>query len=325
MKNFAPEFKTPEQYIIDITYKIWEERGIGRIHDWYSPKGPVRTPHGVTNTVEAVVQHTLETMHEFPDRELLAEDVIIGDKAEGFLSSHRVRSMATHLNDGAFGAATNRPITALAIADCICRNNQVVEEWLLRDQAGIARQLGLDPVAFGAALGTQNPAAYTIGNEAMLQRWVDPDGFTIVGETATANRIVETYDAIWNDKNLQVMAERYDRAIRFEGPAGHLCYGRARTGNFFTGVLSSIPNGRFEPHHIIVRCDPEKAVRAALRWSYCGTHAGHGCYGQPTGCPIALLGISHFELRAGRIVNEWLVVDETAIYAQVAAYEIATE
>ena len=161
MKNFSSEFQTPEQYIIDITYKIWEERGVGRIHDWYAPKGPVRTPHGVTNTVEMVVQHTLETMQEFPDRELLPEDVIIGDKDEGFFSSHRVRSPATHLGHGAFGAATNRPITMLTIADCLCRNNRVVYEWLVRDQASIARQLGLDPMTHGTALGRKNTSKYS--------------------------------------------------------------------------------------------------------------------------------------------------------------------
>jgi len=321
MQNFSAKFQTPEQYIIDITYRIWEERGVGRIHDWYAPDCPVRTPHGVTNTAEQVVLHTLETMHEFPDRELLAEDVIIGDKSEGFYSSHRVRSTATHRGDGAFGTATHRPITMLAIADCLCRNNQVEEEWLIRDQAAIAFQLGLDPEAHGKALGAQNPDAYTIGNAAMRRLWADPNGLAIVGEQAIADRIISTYEAVWNDKNLSVMSERYDRAVRFEGPAGRLCYGRFRTADLFTSILSSIPDGRFEPHHLIVKQEAERAVRVALRWSYCGTHSGNGRYGTPAGSPLALLGISHFELRDGLIVNEWMGVDETAVYAQIAAYE----
>ncbi len=323
MKNFSPEFQTPEQYIIDITYKIWEERGIGRIYDWYAAEGPVRSPHGVTNSVESVVKHTLETMQVFPNRECLAEDVIIGDRGDGFLSSHRVRSTATHLGEGAFGPPTNRSITMLAIADCLCRDNQVVEEWLLRDQAGIVLQLGLDPVAFGRALGKSNPEAYTIGNEAMQDRWRDPEGFVIVGDNEVANQIVKIYDAIWNGKNLNGMTGHYDRAIRFEGPTGHLCYGRARTGDLFTSILASIPDGRFEPYHIIVRQQPARATRVALRWSYCGTHSGRGRYGAPTGSPLALLGISHFELRDGLIANEWMVVDETAIYAQIAAHQVA--
>lgn len=323
MQNFAPEFETPEQYIIDITYKIWEERGIGRIKEWYAPKALVRTPHGVNDTVESVIQHTLETMQEFPDRELLAEDVIIGEKGEGFLSSHRVRSTATHLGDGAFGTATNRPITMLAIADCLCRDNQVVEEWLLRDQAAIALQLGINPIEFGKTLGEKNPDAYAVGNETMRQRWHDSDGMTIVGDKAIADNIIKAYDAIWQDKNLHIMNEAYDRALRFEGSSGQLCYGRVRAGNIFASILASIPDGQFEPHHIIVRQQAEKPIRVALRWSYCGNHSGSGRYGNPTHSPLALLGISHFELRDGQILNEWMGLDETAIYAQIAAYQIS--
>jgi predicted ester cyclase len=321
MKNFSQQFKTPEQYIIDITYKIWEGRAVGRIRDWYAADGPVRSPHGVTNSVEAVVQSTLETLHEFPDRQLLPEDIIIADTTEGFLSSHRVRSTATHSGDGFFGLATNRPIMMLTIADCLCQNNQVVEEWLVRDQAGMALQLGHDPVELGKGLGEKKPEVYRIGNESMTKRWADPNGLTIIGSNEISDRIIKTYDAIWNDKNLNIMEENYDRAIRFEGPTGHLSYGRFRTGNFFENILASIPNGRFQPHHIIVQQETEKAVRVALRWSYCGSHIGRGRYGAPTGVPLALLGISHFELRQGRIVNEWMLVDETAIYAQIAAHQ----
>jgi predicted ester cyclase len=323
MKDFSPEFKTPEQYIIDITYKIWEERGVGRIRDWYAAEGPVRTPHGVTNSVAAVVQSTLETLHEFPDRQLLPEDIIIGDTPEGFLSSHRVRSTATHSGDGFFGKATNRPIMMLTIADCLCQNNQVVEEWLVRDQAGMALQLGCDPVEIGKGLGKKKPEVYNIGNEVMKKRWSDPNQLTILGDEKISNQIIKTYDAIWNDKNLNSMEENYDRAIRFEGPTAHLSYGRFRTGSLFDGILASIPDGRFEPHHIIVKQETEKAVRVALRWSYCGSHNGRGRYGAPSGVPLALLGISHFELRQGRIVNEWLLLDETAIYAQIAAQQAA--
>ena len=322
MQHFASEFQTPEQYIIDITYKIWEERGVGRIRDWYAPGCPVRRPHGVTTTVEEVVQSTLAAIAQFPDEEALAEDVIIGDKPSGFYSSHRVRTVMTHLGDGSYGLATNRPITSLSIADCLCRDNQVIEEWALGDRAGTVRQLGLDPVAFGQALGRHNPDAYAIGNEAMRQRWADPDGLTIVGDATIANRLIDTYAAMWNDKNLNVMAERYDRAVRFEGPGGQVCYGRTRTANVLTAMLAAIPDGRFEPHHLIVRQQPERAVRVALRWSYCGSHTGHGRYGDPSGAPVALLGISHVELRDGLIAQEWMVVDETAVYAQIAAHQV---
>ena len=321
MQNFSSEFKTPEQYIIDITYKIWEERGVGRIRDWYAPICPVRRPHGVTNTVEEVVNNTLRalatpTLH----REVMAEDVIIGDKPSGFYSSHRVRSVNTRLNRETM---TTQLVMRLGIADCLCRDNQVVEEWVLGDEAGVLRRLGLDPVAHGRELGTKKPEAYTIGNEAMRQRWVDANGLTIEGDQTIANRVIETCSAMWNDKNLNVMSERYDRAVRLEGPDGYLGYGRSRTADLFSGIQASIPDGRYQPHHVIVCQEPERPVRVALRWTYCGSHSGNGRYGEQTGVPVALLGISHFELRDGLVVNEWLVVDETAVYAQIAAYQLA--
>lgn len=321
MQNFSSEFKTPEQYIIDITYKIWEEKGVERIREWYSADCPVRSPSGVSNTVEDVINGTLSSMEVFPNRDLLAEDIIIGDLPEGFLSSHRVRSVGVHRGDGYYGPATNRPITTLAIADCLCRDNRVVEEWVLGDQTRILTQLGIDPVAYGKKTGREYREAYAIGNEAMRQRWANPEGLTIIGDTAVANFIIDTYAAIWNDKKLTVMDQHYDRALRFEGPGETPLYGRTRTANLLTSMLASIPDGRFEPHYIIVKQQPERPIRVVLRWTYCGTHGGYGRYGAPTGSPIAILGISHFELRDGLIVNEWFVMDEVAIYAQIAAHQ----
>ena len=323
MQNFSPEFKTPEQYIIDITYKIWEESGVGRINDWYATDCPRRSPHGVTYTAADVVRETLESLALFPDGEIFADDVIIGDKPSGFYSSHRARHSSTHLEDGYYGPATQRRLTTFVIADCLCRDNQIVEEWELGDGAGAVMQLGLDPVAFGKALGAKRPDAYSIGNDAMRQRWASPEGLTIVSDNAIANRIIDGYNALWNDKNLNVMSERYDRAVRFEGPGGRLCYGRSNMCRALYGILAAVPDGTFEPHHVIVRQQPGRADCIAMRWTYCGTHSGYGCYGQPTDAPVAILGISHFELRDGLIASEWMLADETSIYAQIAAHEIA--
>ena len=321
MQSFAPEFETPEQYIVDITYIIWEEGDVGRIHDWYAPVCPVRSPHGVMNTADEMVYETLEQMHVFTNRRPLADDVIIGDKPSGFYSSHRVRSVGRHMGDSALGPATGRAYQGLGIADCLCRDNRIVEEWKLRDHASFVRQLGIDPVAHGVSLGKNNPKAYAIGNESMRQRWVDENGLTILGDKCIANRIIDTCDALWNGKHLNIVAEQYVAAVRFEGPDGHLSYGIEGVSNRVASMMASLPNGRFEPHHLIVRQQNDRAVRVAMRWTFCGAHSGHGRYGAPTNVPVAILGISHFELHDGLIASEWMVADETAIYAQIAAYQ----
>lgn len=321
MENFASEFQTPEQYIIDITHIIWEQGDVQRIHDWYTPVCPVWTAHGVMDTAEEMVNETLEQMHVFTNRRPLADDVIIGDKDSGFYSSHRVRSIGRHMGDSALGPASGNSYQGLGIADCLCRDNRIVEEWKLRDQASFVRQLGLDPVAYGISLGEENPEAYAIGNEAMRHRWVDENGLTILGDAATANRVIDAFDALWNGKHLNMVTEHYLPSVRFEGPDGLLSYGRESVTNRVASMMASVPDGRFEPHHVIIREQDNRAIRVALRWTYCGTHIGWGRYGEPKRSPVAILGISHFELHDGLIANEWMVVDETAIHAQIAAYQ----
>ena len=85
-----------------------------------------------------------------------------GDDEKGFLSSHRILSFGTHLSDGYFGKATGKKFTVRCIADCACLNNQIIDEWLIRDNAGIVKQLtGQTPKEFAQFLidregGVQN-------------------------------------------------------------------------------------------------------------------------------------------------------------------------
>ena len=91
----------------------------------------------------------------FPDRQLLAEDVIwIGNDDEGYLSSHRILSRASHLHDGTYGKATGKKLVYRVIADCACKNNQVYDEWLVKDQGAIVRQLEIDPKQYASNLIT---------------------------------------------------------------------------------------------------------------------------------------------------------------------------
>ena len=319
MAGFDPKFKTPEEYILGCTYEIWEERGVGLITDsYYSADCVLKTPLGVSNTADAVVAGTFATLAEFPDRQALGEDMIIGLQNVGFYSSHRVRTSATHLGSGRFGHATGKALNMLTIADCVCRENRIVDEWLVRNQAGIARQLGIDPVQFGAELGRAHPAAAAPGSAALLDRWADAKGLTIEGDKAIAKSVIDAWSAIWNGKNLRTMRDTYDRAVRFEAPTGELHYGVSNLDRVLITMLSSIPDGTFKAHHAIAIRAPDRPVRVAVRWSYAGKHAGHGRYGAASGADLVLLGISHVELRDGRIINEWMTLDELSVYAQIA-------
>ena len=48
MKGFDPEFVNLKDFILKITHRIWEERGIDRIRDYYAENAPVKTPSSIT-------------------------------------------------------------------------------------------------------------------------------------------------------------------------------------------------------------------------------------------------------------------------------------
>ena len=142
MKDFDDRYSDIPDYILKCTTQIWEGRDIAAL-DWhYAHDLVVRSPAGISRGNAAGKANTMATLAEFPDRQLLGEDVIwSGDENAGFLSSHRILSTATH-RGGAFGQATGWRVVFRTIADTLCRANRVWDEWLIRDNAAIALQLG---------------------------------------------------------------------------------------------------------------------------------------------------------------------------------------
>ena len=146
MKGFDSRFADFPDYILGITREIWEDRGIATLHEYYTENIVVRSPASVVIGNRGVIAATMATLAEFPDRQLLGEDVIwSGSPEAGMLSSHRLLCIATHAGDGVYGAATGTRLAYRAIADCHAINNRINDEWLVRDQTAIVRQLGRDP------------------------------------------------------------------------------------------------------------------------------------------------------------------------------------
>ena len=153
MQGFDNKFKDFPDYILGITNEIWEQRGIETLNHYYSDDIIVRSPEGIVIGNKKVINATKNTLKEFPDRELLGEDVIwSGNPNDGMLSSHRILSTATHNGIGVFGDATGKKLVYRVIADCHAINNQINDEWLVRDQGAIVRQLEIDPKKYAAIL-----------------------------------------------------------------------------------------------------------------------------------------------------------------------------
>ena len=97
MRGFDSKYRDLPDYILQITHQIWEEKDVESINQYYAKGMPTRSPQGVIYGAEPVVKATYATLEEFPDRQLLGEDVIwIGNDDEGyfFFSSYFYSSNA---------------------------------------------------------------------------------------------------------------------------------------------------------------------------------------------------------------------------------------
>jgi len=317
VEGFDPRWRDFPDYIIGITKEIWEDRKIATLHQYYAEAIPVRMPGSVTIGNANVIAATLATLAEFPDRTLLADDVIwCGNPSDGFLSSHRSISTATHAHDGFYGKATGKTLRYRVIADCAARDNRIFDEWLVRDQGAIVRQLGWDPKAYAADL-----IAREGGPECCVQPFtpeIDVDG----GYRSRGNDhpVGQRYAAILQaimDADLAVIPREYDRAAQLALPGGTTGYGHGDADKFWIALRAALPSARFQIHHRIGRDDPEFSPRAALRWSLTGTHDGWGAFGAPTGAPVHVMGISHAEFGPWGLRREYVLIDEAAIWKQI--------
>ena len=322
LKNFDPEFRSIPDYIIKVTRRIWEDRGVGRIRDYYGDGVIVRTPMGLSLGTAPVIAATNATLHQFPDRRLLGEDVIwTGDDDAGvYYSSHRIVSPMTHRGHGMFGAPSGRTVKARTIADTVLRADRVIEEWLVRDHGAIVRQLGHDVGEFAArsierelATGAE-PAVFTQASDV-------PGAYRPPREdTEHARMYAATLEAIWR-ANGTAINERYDTAVALEHPGGIAASGKAQATKFWMALIAAVPDAAFSVDHLIGRDDPGYPLRAAARWTVSGTHSGAGAFGEASGSPIYIMGISHAEIVRGKIYREWVLLDELAIHRQIRLHK----
>lgn len=316
MQGFSNKFADFPEYILGITKEIWEDRGLGdRMRDYYHKDVIVRMPGGISTGEPASTHATMSTLVEFPDRTLLGEDVIwSGTPEDGMLSSHRILSTATHLGDGAFGSATGRKLVSRAIADCYAKDNQISDEWLIRDNGGIVRQLGFDPKDWAQAKLDANP------DLKMFTPAMDFDGPYLGrgNDNEWGDKLTDILTRIMSAE-FSVIPQAYDRACHLEHPGSVTAHGWNAADAFWLGVRASFPSADFQCHHIIGREDPMMSPRAAVRWSLTGKHDGWGSFGTPSGADVHVMGITHAEFGPWGLRREFTLIDETAIWMQILA------
>lgn len=325
MRGFDPQFRDLPDYINKVTREIWEDRGIGgSLEKYYAKDVIVRAANAIITDNRGVTAATLATLHEFPDRQLIYEDVIwIGNEDDGFLSSHRLISVMRKQGAGAYGPASGALVRSRIIADCVVKDNQITEEWLVRDHAAFATCLGSTPEALARELVADDVARN--GKVTVFTPAVDVPGpyRATIDESGEGGRYADAWRAIWGTKTPAAIRDYYHQGASVAVTAGEVLSGHADIDRFVISYLASFPDAALTVDHLIVNRDPGQPVRLALRWSINATHAGWGRFGRPTGAPVYILGMTHAYMVDGRITIEWIAIDEVAIWKQILAHQAA--
>lgn len=321
MKGFDPEFEDFPDYIIKITKRIWEDRDITSLKRFYSDDVMLRLSDRIFVGDEGATRKVLSTLVEYPDRECLAEDVIwSGTPEDGMLSSHRSITVATHAGAGPFGPPTGKRIRFRAFADCWARDNRIRDEWIVRDNGGLARQLGYSPENMARRMIQEEggPENATPAFSPAMDRQGPYTGHG--NDNEWGQRYARILTRIMN-ADMAVIEQEYDRGVALELPGNIRTEGRIAADRFWIKLRAAFPSATFKIEHTIGRDDPLMPPRAALRWSLYGSHDGWDAFGRPSGAKVYVMGFSHAEFGPRGLRREWVGYDELAIWRQILMHQ----
>jgi predicted ester cyclase len=326
LRGFDEDYLDIVDYIIRCTHRIWEERGVGLIYTHYAHNSVIHSGLEDTYGREQVVANTLQTLAAIPDRKLYADDVIwAGDDEAGFHTSHHISSAGHNTGWSAYGPPTGRRVAYRAIANCFVRENMILEEWLLRDELVLIRQLGLDPQVVaerqalaarerGAQWAARGPIDRGLGQlmpdtmPASTSEGFDPEDF-----------VRRAYHEIWNWRFLNRIRDLYAPNFRCRSASGRRFYGLEDYTTFLLGLLAAFPDAKLTVDHVYWNGDERDGYRVAARWTLVGTHQGPGEWGEPSGARVQVMGLSQHRIERGRFVEESTLFDEFGMLKQIWA------
>ena len=322
LDGFEPVYRDIVDYIIRCTHRIWEQKDVGLCRSHYSDDCELHMLAGPAVGAETVTQNTIGALAIYADRVVLGEDVIWSEDAPGeWYSSHRITSQSTHFGDEAgIGPATMRGAGVTTIADCKVVANRIVEEWLVRDNARALWQVGANPrntarhQATADREGDQTRHDWRRAAIAAVRGEADvaiPDGHPAALPAAMLR-------AAFADDLYGEAAAALSPAAEIRWPSNRLGYGRGYWIGCAMQLSAMLHDRAYRLEHIAARPLPHGDVAVALRWSLTGHHRGIGVWGPSTGRELLLMGVSHYRLRGGAIVEDVTVFDEVAAMRQAS-------
>ncbi len=319
LEGFLSDYTDIVDYIIRCTHKMWEEGGLGLLYQHYAENTVVWSDWGVSYGRERTMEYVIQRQSSFPDLRGYADDVIwAGDDRAGFRTSHRGTQIGHNYGPSKYGPATGRRIQFQSIANCVVLNNRVTEEWLVHDEMTVVRQLGLDVDQVLRDLTEQMSAgapADIIAEVPRVQGQTTPASYQPKrpGQFDVEDFVRLAFNEIWNWRLFNRIPTYYAANTPLHAPSDRQLYGHGQIRAFVLAVLAAFPDGMIEIDDVYWNGNEEEGYRAAIRWTFRGTHRGFGIYGKATGRSIRLIGSTHQRIKDGKIVEEWTFFNELAL------------
>jgi predicted ester cyclase len=308
-------------FILGITYEIWEQRQVEKILDYYSENVEVFGLDGITSGAALMVKQTYNTLAAFPDRLLLGDDVIASGTARDGFSSHRITSPMTNLGDTVFGPATGREVQTMNIADCEIHNGRITREWLVRDNLALVEQLGFDPMTAARQMSNRvDPRLETWLREQFVKTMNAESSVqlkdTVSGENSPASFAHQVLESCWITGDRKTLNSEYAPYCVMQRAPSRIFSGRERVLDHYAAWRRTFPEASLVVENICSQRFNENSQDIAVRWSLAGMHKGEFAGVAPSGKPVYMFGVTHWKVVDSRIAAEWTVFDELAMLAQ---------
>jgi predicted ester cyclase len=301
-------------YILGITFEIWEEGQIDLIHQYYGAETTVFALDGITRGAGQMVDGTRAMLEAFPDRLLLGDDVIwSGNRADGYYSSHRITSPMTNMGASRYGPATGKKVQIMTIADCVVEEGVITREWLIRDNHALCAQLGFD------ALEAASVVAAERSDECLDWIASESDRVCEHGIAASGDTLAEkTMSALWGGGEKEFLIDTYSPyAVLHRSPV-ELYSGRTSLLGHYSDLRNGIAVRGVTVDHLASQRYGNNDHHVAVRWAVAGDHAGDLLGVAATGKPVFVMGSTHWRIVADRIALEWTIFDGMGVLAQIA-------
>lgn len=324
MQGFEATYRNIIDYIVRITYRIWEERDVEYIGDTYSDSSHVYDDYGLQLGSSKIIADTHHTTGAFSDIELIADEVIwAGDDEIGYHTSHRTIIRGTNDGPGKYGPATNRSIDVLVFANCVALDNEIFLEHVLYNNSSMLQQLGHDLSSIVPKLVEQAPAGWPRSASTWqdLRQAASPEQPISAAEPVDGFDVDrferQTIERLWSAQRYELLETSYQGNFPFRGPTDRAFNGAANYRQLVQALATAFPDLALQVDEVYWMGNDAEGYLSSTRWSAEATHSGPGLYGEPTDKPVQIWGITQHHIVNGKIIAEWMLFNELDLMMQL--------